>query len=133
MHTLYRAMNYRRIRLDAQTSDELAPVLLRDGRTKLVRWLGFISRKEARQRHGGKPVRLKISRVDGEDLSEHQWVQGRYGIQDDADPVACLVVPADADLSRLGFAVFFSAGENVEIGFAAVAHESDAPLVSVER
>ncbi len=100
MHTLYRAFNYRRIRLDADTTKELAPVLCRDGRTSLVRWLGFISRQEARKRLDAKPVRLKISRVDGLDLSDNQWVlgclvaQGVYAVVD--SQVVILDVPQDS-------------------------------------
>lgn len=70
--------------------------------TALVRWLGFINRQEARQRLDATPVKLKISLVDGEDLSNHQWEPGclvdRGAVVD--SEVVILNVPPGADTNN---------------------------------
>ena len=74
MHVIFRKLNHRNIRLDDNTEHETVGVMDRGGRAHQVRWLGFISRAEAKR--GGRPVKLQISRVDGVDLLPGQFVQG---------------------------------------------------------
>ncbi len=75
MHTLFRKQNYRNIRLEDHTEDETVGVKTNDGLPQQVRWLGLITRDDAR-RSGGRPVKLVISRVDGVDLRLGQYVRG---------------------------------------------------------
>jgi len=75
MHIIYRRQNYRNIRLEAGTENETVGVVTRAGGTQQIRWLGFISREDAR-RSGGRPVKLLISRVEREDLQPGRFVQG---------------------------------------------------------
>lgn len=50
---------------------------MRNGEIKLARWLGFITALEARERQDEvKPVKLVVSRIDGEDLESGEYVQG---------------------------------------------------------
>jgi len=76
-HILYRALNYRNIKLDDNNAgSEEVGVLRKDGSLKYVRWLGFIHRRDAKSHFGAIPVLLKVKRVDGEDLPEGSFVQG---------------------------------------------------------
>lgn len=77
MHTLIRKLNHKNIRLDEDSagSGETVGVMTRSGKAHHIRWMGFISRTDAR-RSGGKSVKLIISRVDGAELAPGQYVQG---------------------------------------------------------
>jgi hypothetical protein len=63
MITLYRRLNYRNIELSINTIGEQVGVLRRDGSVRMVRWLGFIDRSEARALPGAVPVKLVVARV----------------------------------------------------------------------
>jgi len=53
---------------------------MRSGEIRLVRWLGFITVFDARERQNDvRPVKLVVSRVDGEDLQPGEYVQGCLG------------------------------------------------------
>ena len=75
-HILYRKQNYRNIKLDAKSIGETVGVLRKDKTLKMVRWAGFIRREKAKNDHRSKPVLMSISRIDGVDLQEGQYVQG---------------------------------------------------------
>ena len=74
MHTIFRKLNHRNIRLDNDTEHETVGVMDREGKAHQVRWLGFISRTDAKR--AGRPVKLQISRVESTDLQPGQFVQG---------------------------------------------------------
>lgn len=75
MHVLYRKLNYRNIKLTDDCSGQTVGVRCRDGSHQYVLWLGFIQRREA-VRLRGRAVKLVVSRVDGRDLVEGEYVQG---------------------------------------------------------
>ena len=75
-HVLYRKQNYRNIRLSNDTIGETVGVVLKDKSLKQMRWAGFIRRETAKSDHRSVPVLLSISRVDGVDLSDGEYVQG---------------------------------------------------------
>lgn len=75
MHVIYRKQNYKNIELTRDNPGETVGVLRRDGKIEQRRWLGLITRTDARESNG-KSVKLKISRVDGYDLKEGEYVQG---------------------------------------------------------
>lgn len=86
MHTLIRKLNHRNIRLEDERTGDTVEVLLRDGGGQPVTWLGFIGRADAKL--AGRPVKLKIQRVDGVDLKPGEYVhgcltsEGVYGVID---------------------------------------------------
>ena len=70
---LYRKQNYRNIELPLTASDSHETIgVLQADRIVYIRWLGVISRPEARLT--GKPVKVVLSRIDHYDL-----VEGEYG------------------------------------------------------
>lgn len=75
-HVLYRKQNYRNIKLDADTIGETVGVVLKNQALKQMRWAGFIRRETAKKDYRSKPVLLAVSRIDGEDLKEGEYVQG---------------------------------------------------------
>lgn len=79
MHILFRKLNHKNIRLDEESAGmgETVGVVTRNGKLQLVGWMGFITRDEARK-SAGRPVKLKINRVDGVDLNPGEYVQGCY-------------------------------------------------------
>lgn len=94
-HILYRKLNYRNIRLDAETKGETVGVLRKDGKLEYVTWAGFIRRESAKTDFRSIPVLLKISRVDGEDLEDGEYVQGClidrevFAVVDSSIPIVC--------------------------------------------
>ncbi len=75
MHTIYRKQNYRNIELTSAEQGATVGVLRRDGKIDYRPWLGLIKRADAK-RSTGRPVKLLISRVDGYDLANGEYVQG---------------------------------------------------------
>lgn len=74
MHVISRKLNHRNIRLEHDTEHENVGVMDRDGKVHQLRWLGFITRPDAKR--VGKPVKLQISRADSIDLEPGQFVLG---------------------------------------------------------
>ena len=66
---LLRRLNYRRIPLTDDATGESVGVLQPNGEVRIVRWMGFIERCEARCASGTKPVRLAdiaaVGRAEG--------------------------------------------------------------------
>ena len=75
-HILYRKQNFRNIKLDQDTIGETVGVVLKNESLKFMRWAGFIRRETAKADYRAKPVLLAISRIDGEDLQDGEYVQG---------------------------------------------------------
>ena len=82
---LLRRLNYRRIALTDGEKREDVGVMLPSGEVRIVRWLGFIERREARCAPGAKPVRLAdiaaVGRGDGaspawRSLKPNEFVHG---------------------------------------------------------
>ena len=82
---LLRRLNYRRITLTDDDRGEEVGVLLRSGEVRLVRWMGFMERHEARRAADARPVRLAdiaaVGRDEGanrtwRDLSPDEFVHG---------------------------------------------------------
>lgn len=79
MFVLWRKLNYRNIRLDADNAGaEEVGVRRKDGSATLVRWLGFIELVEARKIREAIPVKLIINRMDNEFMEPGEFVQGCY-------------------------------------------------------
>ena len=73
-HKIIRKFNHRNISLEEQNPDGHTVGVVVDGKVIYKRWLGTISRNDAR--HTGKPVRLKLSRINGYDLKENEFAHG---------------------------------------------------------
>jgi hypothetical protein len=79
---LGRYLNYRFVQLGPDTKGEQVGVLCPSGEYHYVRWLGFVTRDEAKVL--GKPVRLEVSRIGRsgdfgavwEDVPKGKHVQG---------------------------------------------------------
>ena len=75
-HKLYRKLNHRNIRLDSDTVGETVGILCKDASIQYRVWGGFKTRVEAKRIRRALPVLLNISRVDGVDLIDGEYVQG---------------------------------------------------------
>ena len=62
--------------MDADTTGETVGVVCKDASIEYMVWGGFKRRVEAKRDPRAVPVLLKISRVDGVDLMEGEYVQG---------------------------------------------------------
>ena len=74
-HVIYRRHNYRNIELTRNEPGTTVAVLLRGGGLHYVSWAGLISRRDSKIRRG-RPVKLKVSRVDGYDLQSGDYLIG---------------------------------------------------------
>ena len=73
-HVIFRRQNYRNIEL-TRNEPESVGILLKGGGIHYLPWAGVISRQDAKLR-GGKPVKLKVSRIDGYDLESGEYLVG---------------------------------------------------------
>lgn len=68
---LGRYLNKRFIQLDEHTRGQAVGVLRRSGGYQYVRWLGFISREDAKKL--GRPVKLEVRRIGRQDALSVEW------------------------------------------------------------
>ncbi len=83
MPILRKKFNYAWLNFEPGGRGGQVEVYLRNGRTRAVRWLGFIELNQARVMPGAKSVRLKVDRYtnreapfDWETVHAGQYVQG---------------------------------------------------------
>ena len=77
-------INYRQIELHADTDDQSVGVQLNSGELYYVKWLGFLTQRQAQSMPNARPVKLKISRYCQDygqwptwiDMAPGQFVQG---------------------------------------------------------
>ena len=73
-HKILRKLNHRNIILEDSNPDGHTVGVVVDGKVIYKRWLGTISRNDAK--HTGRPVRLKLARINGYDLDENEYAHG---------------------------------------------------------
>jgi len=80
MPALRKTLNYRNIILNEFAEGETVGVRLRNGELRQVRWLGLISREEAKKAPHGRPVLLRVHSyqltTDWTSLGDDEYVQG---------------------------------------------------------
>ena len=74
MPALCRRLNYRNIELYSTTRGEAVEVRLASGATKLVPWLGFVDREDAKAVPDGKPVKIIAARYSNSNGMATDWV-----------------------------------------------------------
>lgn len=81
-----RRFNAKHIAMDDDSRGETIGVLLRDGRCRYVKWLGFIDRTEAMGMARARPVKLEIARVGVKQGLGNQWTD----LEDGEYVVGCM-------------------------------------------
>jgi hypothetical protein len=81
MPALCRRLNFRNIELHPDSPGQTVGVYMADGRTRQVRWLGFLPLDDAKQLPRAKAVKLDVDRysdtgVDWVSLRPGEYVQG---------------------------------------------------------
>ncbi len=81
MPALCRRLNYRNIELHPDTKGETVGVYMANGRSRQVKWLGFVQLDEAKRLDRAKAVKLDVARysdtgIDWIDLQPGEFVQG---------------------------------------------------------
>lgn len=81
MPVLCRRLNFRNIELHADSPGQSVGVYMANGKTRQVRWLGFVALEDAKQLPRAKAVRLEVDRysdtgVDWVRLKPGEFVQG---------------------------------------------------------
>lgn len=101
-HVIFRKQNYKNVELTRNEPGETVGILRSDGGIHHVKWGGIISRDDAKIRRG-QPVKLVVSRVDGYDLKEGEYLigcvlEGRaYAVIDTEAAVVRVVVATAAE------------------------------------
>ena len=81
MPALCRRLNFRNIELHADTTGETVGVYMANGKSRQVKWLGFVQLEKAKRLDRAKAVKLDVARYsdtgfDWIDLSPGEYVQG---------------------------------------------------------
>ena len=97
-HKIVRKLNHRNIILEDSNPNGHTVGVVVDGKVLYKRWLGTISRNDAK--HTGRPVRLKLARINGYDLKVNEYAHGCW-VEEGVYAVTDIVIIKDNTLASV--------------------------------